>query len=87
MCLKFEFNSEAQVLALGIMNNNSTSSTSCLIVDIVSFDRLCMCKLERTNDINWPLCTLKRTEKNKDRKCIHTLSHFLAEVVYILHRI
>ena len=61
------------------MRDNYTSSTK-LIVDTISFDRLFMCKLERTND---PCSTLKKTEKNKIRKCILTLSHFLAEVIYI----
>ena len=33
MFFKFEFNSKAQVLVLKVMKDNSTSSTSCLIVD------------------------------------------------------
>ena len=48
---KFEFNSQAQILALRVMKDNYASSTSCLIVDAISFDRLFMCKLERTNDL------------------------------------
>ena len=48
---KFEFNSQAQILALRVMKDNYASSTSCLIVDAISIDRLFMCKLERTNDL------------------------------------
>ena len=57
------------------MKDNYTSSTK-LIVDTISIDRLLMCKLDTCS-------TLKKTEKNKTRKCIRTLSHFLAEVIYI----
>ena len=35
---------------LKVMKDNSTSFTSCLIVDTISFDRLFMRKLDRTND-------------------------------------
>ena len=54
-------------------------------MDTVSFERLFMCKLEKTNDIKLihVVYTLKKTKNNKIRKCmILTLSHFLAEVVY-----
>ena len=37
------------------MKDNNIPSTSCLIVDTISFDRLFMCKLERTNEINYTL--------------------------------
>ena len=68
------------------MKNDNISSTSCLIIDNMPFDRLFMCKLERARH-KIHLCSLsKKTEKNKIRRCILT-SHLLAEVIYILYRI
>ena len=64
------------------MKDNSTLSTSCLIVNTISFDRLFMCKLIRTNDSG---SILKKTEKNKIRKFILTLFHFFSFIN--LHRI
>ena len=61
---KFGFNLEAQVLALRIMKDNNASSRSCLTVDTKSFDKLLLCKLERTNDNKRDLCsTLKDLKK------------------------
>ena len=53
------------------------------MVDTISFDRLFMCKLEKTNDIKQThvVYTLKKTKNNKIRKCIYLL-YYLAEVVY-----
>ena len=43
-----------------------------------------MNKLHETD----PCDTLKKTKKeNEVKRCILTLSHFLAEVMYLLHRI
>ena len=70
------------------MKDNSISFASCLIVDTISFDKLLMCKLERTNDIKWTLAVhQKRLKKIKfeDVYLIHIT--FLAEVIYILLRI
>ena len=47
---KFEFNSPADALALKVMKDNILS-TSCLVVNTISFDRLFMGVLERANDI------------------------------------
>ena len=46
------------------MKDNNISSTSCLIVDTISMDRLLMGKLERTNDTKVDPCSrLKKTKK------------------------
>ena len=47
------------------MKDNSILSTNCLIVDTMSFDRLFMCKLERTRHKTNLFSLLKKTEKNK----------------------
>ena len=58
-----------------------THLKNCSILDTVSFDRF-MCKLERINDRIYPCSTLKKTENNKIRRYILTLSRILAEVIY-----
>ena len=64
------------------MKDNYTLSTK-LIVDTISCVHVFMCELKTTNDIKQArVYTLKKTEKNKIRKCILTLSHFLAESIY-----
>ena len=64
------------------MKDKNISSTSCLIIDIISNNRLLMCKFERKKWYKIGLCsTLKKTEKNKIRRCILTLSH----LIYTLH--
>ena len=69
------------------MKDNKISSRNCLIVNTVSLDMFFMCNLEEQMTYKIDLCgALTKTEK-KFRSCILTLSHFLVEVIYTLHRI
>ena len=54
-------------------------------MDTISFERLFMCKLEKTSDKIGPCSTLKKTKNNKIRKCIYLL-YLLIWLRFFIHQ-